>query len=154
MINIFFKELMNKITLEQNSRGDIKINNTHQCNFPFSSIIRTEGHFCIGDYMFGMYHDDISICVAKMYYVSDYFAWSNGWFNLQAQMVVNDKTLWTPEYETIPICTTEEKHFQEMTRTDLKGLEVEDFEEILFFKNVVMGCIYECRKNSKQNETK
>ena len=150
MINSFLNEIMNSVALEVNSMSDIKVNNTYPCDKPFSSIIVPEGHFCIGNYMFGNYCDGKSICIANIVgHGGDGFFEEPKWYNLIVQVVLNEEELWTPEYGTIPICTSEEKHFQEMTRTDFKGLEIEDFNKILFFYDIVSGWISECRKNNQ-----
>lgn len=148
MINRYLKEIMNTVQIEVKSMSDIKVQNTYPCSKPFSSIIVPEGHFCIDNYMFGNFHDNKSICIANIVKVDEYLNGEFDRYNLVVQVVLNDEELWTPEYGTIPICTSEEEHFQEMTRTDFKGLEVEDFEDILFFKDIVIGWINECRKNS------
>ncbi|AFC21909.1 hypothetical protein GAP32_453 [Cronobacter phage vB_CsaM_GAP32] len=150
MINYFVKEIINSIVLSviQYDSDRIIINESYKCPLPFSSIINPDGHFCVGDYIFGIYHDNISTCAARLTYIEPLFD-GGGWYNLVPQIVIGNDEIWTPEYGTLPICTTEEKHFQEMTRTDFKGLEIEDFQEIKHFNDIILRWVCECRKNSK-----
>lgn len=146
MIHEYVKEIMDSITISFN-HNKIVINESYECNLPFSSIILQDYHFCVGEYMFGIYHDNISTCVARMVHATSVSLYNNGWYNLVPLLIINEKTMWTPVYGTMPICITEETYFQESTRTDFKDLEIEDFDEILKFNNTILRCIRECRKN-------
>lgn len=151
MINIFVKEVVNLITNSLDTEKMV-IDQSYKCPLSFSSIVKPNGHFCIDDYIFGMYHDNISICVARMLYTESLQYtddWKlRGWYNLSPQIVIGDGKIWTPEYGTLPICITEEKYFQEMTRTNMKDLEIEDFIVLNNFNNLIRDMINECRENT------
>lgn len=119
-------------TVEIRNKG--KLDKTH-------SFIMSDTYFIAGQYAYGISTENPREILIAYYTLESNFNNSltshYSYYNLVPLMQFNRSTLWTPELGSVPIVSTEEQYFQEMTRTDFKDLELEDFHMILEFHDLI-----------------